>query len=355
MKFLSHIFSRRVAAVGLAIGDTHVRGLQLSGALAEAQVVGYAEAELPKTVFGSDGGLDVEGFARVLELLFNKQQYGQFTTRDVALNLPESNCFVRVIHVAPMTDAEIDAAVPFEAESYIPIPVDQVYLDWKRLGEVDGRVELLLVASPKDFVDRVLKAVDIASLTPVSIEVQSEALARAVVALGSRETLLIADMKASRTDLVMVERGNIQFTSTIPIAGQSLTDAIAKGLEVQPKRSEEIKAQAGFANTTEYPNLKMLLLPVLQNLVNEIKQVLAFHDQHSTEKVTRIILVGGAAQLAHLVEFVQESLGDREGLQVQLADPTVNVHMDIPEGFADNKMLAYGPAIGLAMRSLLHD
>lgn len=353
MKFFKHLFARQSEIVGVALGDTHVRGLQLSGTLSSARVVGYGSVDLPKTIFGSDAGVDSEGLARVLELLFAKQQYGQFTTRDVALNLPESNCFVRVIHVAPMTDEEIDAAVPFEAESYIPIPVDQVYLDWKRLGEANGRVELLLVASPKDFVDRVLKAVELAGLTPVSVEVQSEALARAVVALGSRETLLIADMKAARTDLIMVERGNIQFTSTIPIAGQSLTDAIVKGLELQPKRSEEIKAQAGFANTTEYPNLKMLLLPTLQNLVNEIKQVLTFHDQHSTEKVTRILLVGGAARLAHLVEFVQESLIEREGVLVQLADPTVNVHMDVPEGLADNQILAYGPTVGLAMRGLL--
>ncbi len=353
MKFSKHIFAPQTEIVGVALGDTHIRGLQLAGTLSSAHVVGFAEAELPKAVFGGDGGVDSEGLAHVLEQLFGRQQYGQFTTRDVAINLPESNCFVRVIHVAPMTDAEIDAAVPFEAESYIPIPVDQVYLDWKRLGEAGGRVELLLVASPKDFVDRVLKAVELAGLTPVSVEVQSEALARAVVALGSRETLLMADMKATRTDLVMVERGSIQFTSTIPIAGQSLTEAIAKGLELQPKRAEEIKAQAGFANTTDYPNLKMLLLPILQNLVTEIKQVLTFHDQHSTEKVTRILLVGGAARLAHIVEFVQESLADREGLVVQLADATVNVHMDVPEGLADNKILAYGPTIGLAMRGLI--
>lgn len=353
MKFFKHIFTRQNETVGVALGDTHIRCMQLTGPVSAARVLGFAEAELPKTVFGVESGVDSEGLARVLELLFNKQQYGQFTTRDVAINLPESNCFVRVIHVAPMTDSEIDAAVPFEAESYIPIPVDQVYLDWKRLGEVNGRVELLLVASPKDFVDKVLKAVDLAGLTPVSVEVQSEALARSVVPVGSRETLLIADMKAARTDLIMVERGSIQFTSTIPIAGQSLTEAIAKGLELQPKRAEEIKTQAGFANTTEYPNLKMLLLPVLQNLVNEIKQVLTFHDQHSTEKVTRVLLVGGAARLAHVVEFVQEALSDREGLVVQLADPTVNIHMDIPEGLADNKILAYAPTIGLAMRRLL--
>ena len=147
MKFSRHFFARQNETVGVALGDTHVRGLQLSGTLSAARVVGFGAVELPKTIFGSDAGVDSEGLARVLEFLFAKQQYGQFTTRDVALNLPESNCFVRVIHVAPMTDEEIDAAVPFEAESYIPIPVDQVYLDWKRLGEANGRVELLLVAS----------------------------------------------------------------------------------------------------------------------------------------------------------------------------------------------------------------
>jgi Tfp pilus assembly PilM family ATPase len=53
----------------------------------------------------------------------------------VVVNLPEARCFVRVIHVDNMPDAEIESAVPFEAESYIPIPIEQVYLDWMKIGE----------------------------------------------------------------------------------------------------------------------------------------------------------------------------------------------------------------------------
>lgn len=350
MKF--HFFHQHTNLVGLAIGDTHIRALQLKGALASAQLEGFGEVELPKGTFNSEGKVDADGLARALENLLAKPQKGRFTSKDVAVNLPEAKCFVRVIHVSEMSDAEIDAAVPFEAESYIPVPIDQVYLDWQRLGAVDGRVELLLVASPKDFVDAVLSGVQQAGLTPVSLEVQSLCLARALVAPGTAESMLIVDMKGSGTDLVMVERGHIQFSSTIPIAGASITDAVAKGLDVPPKRAEEIKAIAGFGNTEEYPNLKTLLLPVMNSLVAEIKQVMTFHAQHSSERITKVLLVGGSARLKGLTEFLTESLGEKEGLVVQLAGPTVNVHVALPEELDGDKILPYAAAVGLAMKGL---
>ncbi len=352
-KFNISLFKEKHESAGVAIGDAHIRVMQLTGSLAEAHLQAFAESALPKTIVTADGKVDEQSLAATLEKLFLKPTFGMFTTRDVSVNLPEAKCFVRVIHVSPMSDSEIDAAVPFEAESYIPIPIDQVYLDWQRLGEKDGRVELLLVASPKVFVDQVLRAVKRAGLTPVALEVGSQALARALVPIGEENSMLIIDMKATGTDLSMVERENIQFTSTIPIAGASVTEAIAKGLDVEAARAEEIKEQAGLANTEEYPNLKTLLLPVVNSFVSEIKQVLAFHDQHSAAQVTKIYLVGGSARLKHLPELLTEALSDRPNLTVQVADPTVNIHMDVPEKLGNGAILAYAGAVGLAMRPFL--
>lgn len=353
MKFHFNLFKTHSDVVGIAIGDAHIRALQFKGGLSAATVEGFAEAVLPKTIFDIDGKIDVEGLSRIFENLFLKPRYGKFTSRDVAVNLPEAKCFVRVIHVAPMSDSEIEAAVPFEAESYIPVPVDQVYLDWQRLEEVDGKVALLLVASPKEYVDQVLTAVRGANLTPVAVEVESQGLARALVPQdGAKQSVLIADMKGSGTDLIMIEHGNIQFTSSIPIGGVTITDAIAKGLEVPIKRAEEIKAQAGLGSTEEYPNLKTLLVPVMNSFVTEIKQVIAFHNQHSSETIGKIVLVGGSAGLKSLPEFLQESLDPSRSLLVELGDPTINVKVALPEGVSGTAVLPYSAAIGLAMRGL---
>jgi type IV pilus assembly protein PilM len=353
MKLRLNLFKENKDVVGLAIGDQHVRALQLQGNSSSATLAGWAETPLAKTVFDADGKVDVEGLARILENLFLKPAGGRFTTKDVAINLPEARCFVRVIHVTAMSDSEIDAAVPFEAESYIPVPIDQVYLDWQRIAPTDNRIALLLVASPKTFVDSVLSAVHQAGLMPVAVEVESQGLTRALLAPGVTGGVLVADMKGAGTDLVMIEHGDIQFTSSVPVAGNSVTEAIAKGLEVPLKKAEEIKQAVGFGSTEEYPNLKTLLVPVMESLVTEIKQVMTFHDQHSQEKIGKLLLVGGSGRLKGLPEFLRSSLSATyPDLLVETGDPTVNVHMTLPPELSNGAVLPYAAAIGLAMKGL---
>lgn len=352
MKFSFNLFKERKDLVGIALGDAHVRAMQLAGSLQAATVKGFAEATLPKTVFDSTGGVDVSTLAGVFERLFSKPTEGAFTTRDVTVNLPESRCFVRLIHVAPMSDAELDEAAIFEAESYIPVPIDQVYLDWQRVEEVNGRLALLLVASPKVFVDKVLEAVEVAGLVCRAVEVESQGVTRAIMPLGDKSSVLIADMKAMGTDLIMVEHESMQFTSTIMIAGANVTDAIAKGLEVPVARAEEIKLAVGFGSTEEYPNLKTLLNPVMSNWVAELSKVLLFHDQHSSEKIDRIVLVGGSARIKNITEFLKSSLTDRPDLKIELGDPTVNIKLELPPSLAGDKVLPWVAAIGMAMEGM---
>lgn len=352
MKFSFNIFKGRTDLVGLAIGDAHVRAMQLVRDTSGVQVKGYAEASLPKTIFDISGGVDAEGLSRVFEKLFSKPSDGEFTTRDVAVNLPESKCFVRLIHVSPMSDAELDEAVIFEAESYIPVPIDQVYIDWQRVEEVNGRLAILLMASPKVFVDKVLAAVSGAGLVCRVVEVESQGVARAIMPIGDKTSALIVDIKALGTDLIMVERESIQFTSTILIAGSNFTQAIAKGLDVAEARAEEIKIQAGFGNTEEYPNLKTLLLPVMNSWLAELNKVLLFHDQHSTDKIDRIVLVGGAAGTKNLVDYLKSSITDRPDLKIELGDPTVNIKLTLPKTLSGDRVLAWVAAVGLAMKGL---
>ncbi len=348
---LKKIITAREPSIGLAIGESKVRAMQISGDTSKGRIVAFAEAPVQKGVFSTEGLVDSHGFAKSVEMLFNSPLYGKFSGDGVVVNLPESKCFVRAIHMNDMTDSEIDAAVPFEAESYIPVPIDQVYLDWMRIGEQEGRASLLLVASPKSFVDQVLDGLDIAGMRPLALEVESLALVRALIQPGDKETVLIADMRASKTDLIMVERGAVQFTSTIPVAGTGITDSIAKGLEIDTKRAEEIKESAGFRNTEEYPNLKTLILPVLNTFISEVKQVIQFHEQHHETKVVKVLLAGGAAKLKGIDEFVKTSLQEEyKELVVELGDPTVNLHVDLPVDLQSSRILDYATSIGLAMR-----
>ncbi len=354
MRFTFPFLREKQAVVGLAFGNGHARAVQLSGHANAATLQAYSEAALPKTAFGADGLVDVEAIAHTLENMFLKPTYGVFTARDVAVNMPDARCFLRVIHMAQASDEELSAGVPFEAESYIPIPIDQVYLDWQRLEDMDDRATLLLAASPKTFVDDVLAGVTRAGLTPVAVEAESLSISRAVLGREAIGTVLIANIRSQVTDFISTEKGQVQFTSTVPFAGTAIRETIQKGLEVSADRAEEIRLSAGCTNTQEYPNMRSILLPILSSFVSEVRKVLVFHEQHGGQPITEILLVGSGGALRGLAEYVQSELvSTYPNVRVAQADPTRNIHMLKSEQFSGPFLLAYAGAFGLALRSLV--
>lgn len=344
-------FNPQTKAFGLQIGDVALRAVELKKAGGKHAVQAASEVMLPKGVIRDDAITDIALLASHIERLVERPSFGRFTTKNVVVNLPESKCFVRVIHMQHMKDGEIENAIPFEAESYIPIPIDQVYLDWQKLSETNGRMEILLIASAKEYVDKVVSALETAHLVPVALEVESQSLARIIVSEGSNENSIIANIQSARTDLVLIERGNIQFTSTIPLGGNAITDSIARGLGITPQAAESIKQQVGIANTTEYPNLKTIIVPVLASFVSEVKNTLNFHAQHSTERVTNVVLAGGGAQLKHIEELLATELAS-EGVAVKIADISRVIEIPTKDNVQTFAPLGYSTAFGLAVRPI---
>ncbi len=276
------LFSKTVSGFGLDISGSSFKFMQLDKSAKGLAVKAYGDVALPKSLVINDTVSDTKTFLALLKQNLDKPQFGRLTTNYVVASLPESKSFVRVIQIPKMSEAEADNAVPYEAENFIPLPLDQVYLDWEKIGEEGDKMNVLMVAAPKEFVDVYVDLLDKAGLKPAALEVESQSCRRAVLLPESRETVLLVDMEAFRSSMIMVENGFLQFTSTIPIAGNSFTESVATALGVSAAKAEEIKRKVGIANTAEYPNIKISLLPVLGNLEAEIKNILKFHGEHSS-------------------------------------------------------------------------
>lgn len=345
------IFQPETKIVGLQFGDTSLRAVELGASTNNAYpVVAASEIAIPKTAIQNDTIADPSQLAKSIIQMYEHPLFGTFNSRSVTVNLPETKCFVRVIHMQHMSDSEVDSAIPFEAESYIPIPIDQVYLDWEKLSEADGKMELLIIASPKEYVDKVVMTLEEAHLIPAALEVESQSLCRLLLDPATTKDCLIANIQSARTDLIIIERGGIQFTSTVPLGGAIVTEAIAKALGLSNQAANEIKEKYGIANTTEYPNLKTVLDPVLNNFVAEIKNILNFQLQHSQTKIGTIYLTGGGAQLQHFDEFLNEEFRAM-GVTVQVPNPLD--HCMLPKDIQNFPKFAFSTALGLAMRKIV--
>lgn len=347
-----NLFSQSQPAFGLDISGSSFKVMQLGKSGTQTVVKSYTDVLVPKTLVINDVISDAKTFSYLLQQALEKPAFGSLDTRHAVVSLPESKSFVRVIQIPKMSEAEAENAIPYEAESFIPLPIDQVYLDWQKLGDDGEKMSILIVASPKEFVDQYLDVLEQAGLRVSAMEVESQSCGRAVISLDSKETALIVDLDAYRSSLIMVEEGNLQFTSTIPIAGNSFTESIARTLGVSSAKAEDIKKKVGISNTPEYPNVKISLLPVLNNLSAEIKNILKFHSEHSNKQVEKILLVGGTAKLQNLVEFLTPQFADMPGIKVELGNPWLNLPNLAQSPLSPGDSLGYTTAIGLAIRGM---
>lgn len=346
LKFLS----KTLPSFGLDVSGESFKVMQFAKKGKDLQIKAFGETALPKGMLAADAITDAKTFGFLLGQALQKPQFGRVDTNYVVASLPESKSFVRVIQIPKMSNAEAENAVPFEAESFIPMPIDQVYLDWEKIGEDGDKMNILMIASPKDFVDAFLEVLDKANLKTVALEVESQSCRRALLPKESAETVLVVDIDGHRSSLIMIEQGSLQFTSTVPIAGNNFTQAIALALGVSSAKAEEIKHKVGLANTTEYPNIKTALLPVLNNLSAEIKNILKFHGEHSQKQVERIILSGGGGKLKNLAEFLAPQLQEAGVARVEAGNPWQNLPFLKSPPLDNYDSLGFVTAIGLAMR-----
>lgn len=369
-----HLKSRRKESIGLDITDVSLKLVQLSGLGSNLTLAAYSEASIPKQVLSGDAVKDPQALARIIKQAIAHPKQGRITSNQVIASIPETKSFVRVIQMPTMSAEEAVEAVPWEAETYIPLPISQVYLDWVILGEPQpgssgapepGKMTVLITASPKDYVDGYVSALELAGLEPVALEVESQATARSLVpSIGSDETVLIADIDTVRTSLTVFARNILQFTSSLPIAGSAFTESIAKALNLDFRKAEKLKRKVGLdeAEAEQGKEIKKALLPVLTNLVEEIKNTIRFYEEHagSQAKISRLLLVGGSSKLRNLPEYLFEQLNSEQGehairslpgLKVEIGNPWQKVLSpgQIPP-LSREDSLSYATAIGLALR-----
>jgi len=348
-------FKQERTAFGIDVNDTSIKIAELRKSKTGYKIIGYSDFELHKGIVVNDSVMDEKALTEAIRGALAKMKFGNVDTTLTIASIPESKAFVRVIQIPKMSEAQAESAVTIESEQYIPIPLDQAYLDWQILRENgEDKMDVLVTAAPKDYIDNYLRVLKNSGLRPVALEVESAAVARALVPSEKKaKDLLILDMSTSRSSLIVVSQGFVQFTSSVPIAGDAFTQAIARALGINEQEAEKVKMQFGLDDSKEHQNVKAALTPVVDNLVEEIKNILKFHSAHSTTPISQILLCGGSAKLLHLSSYLYEKLTDYDYVDIILGNAWANVfepRLAAAAPLTREESLSYATAIGLAIR-----
>ena len=332
--------------LGIDIGTKSIKIIELVKAsnlwqLKSSGAVGYAGVSPDKAVNEND-------FVAVADVLKKIIAQIGVSTKDVNISLPESLVFTRVIKFPMLSDEEISSAVKWEAEQYIPIPVNEAVVQYTVLekNQQTSSVSVLLVAAPKAVVEKYTKVIKLAGLLPVSAETELTALGRSMS--PDKGITLLLDLGFSATDMSIVKDLSTVFTRSIPVGGEAFTRAVSQSLGIEQAQSEEYKKTYGLDPNQLEGKVKNALDPIFRVIIDEIKKAIHFYQtEEAGQTPTSVIITGGASVMPNIVPYLTENLN----IETIVGNPFAKISIDSE---TEKKLMPYasiyGTAVGLAMR-----
>ena len=336
--------------IGLDIGSSCVKAVELTQVGGDLVITGYGQSEILSEKSKADAILDV-------------LHGSSFRTRRVVTAVSGKSVIVRYLTMIQMGPEDLQNAIKFEADKYIPFDVDEVVLDCQKLEDPpeigrpgnlnENEMRVLLVAVKRALVDDHVGLIQGIGLTPDVIDVDTFALGNAF-GLRSRlsptverddRAVALVDIGANKTNVNILQGTTSYFTREIYLGGDDFTSAISKRFSVEAHQAELMKRDSGD-NAEE---VRQAVMPVIEDLANEVHLSFDYFENQFDREVEEVFLSGGGSRLPHVEEALEKIFEKR----ARNWDPTENLKInsdtvDVGKLKANAAQLAV--AIGLASR-----
>lgn len=337
-------------SVGLDIGSKTIKVVEFTQvaqgfSLKAAGAVGFSGLQMEKLTDDKD----YEQFAVSLRKLLSD---AHISSKKVVISLPESQVFTRTVKFPLLTNEEINSAVKWEAEEYIPIPVKDAIVRHQILERQETgnppQVLVQVVAVPKQLVEKYVNVVTKAGLEVVAIETELMALSR--VWKSQEKSILVLDTGSRSTNIGIIKAGQLFFSRSVPVGGDAFSRAVSMGLGVTPMQADEYKATYGLAENQLEGKVSRAIKPVLNSIIDEVRKSLNyFQVEMRNEPPHSIIISGGSAGLPGLSTELAKLLNMEVLVGNPFVRPDIAVDPDSAKSLASFAPI-YAVAVGLALR-----
>ncbi|MDA1264391.1 MAG: type IV pilus assembly protein PilM [Planctomycetota bacterium] len=347
------MFRRAKSIVGLDLGSSVVKAVEITLEGPEPVITGFGRAEIPP------GG----SVQDAVEQVFAENK---FRSKRVCTGVSGQSTVVRYVPMLKMSDAELRQAIHFEVDKYLPFELDEVIMDCQALGrraaavineegakEGDEGMTVLLAACRRELIDERIQAILKVGLTPVAVDLDLFALANAwelcgvpddevVDEEGMRASALV-DVGATRTSINVLRGGVSCFSREINIGGADMTQAVARRLGVEGFEAEAIKR----ASETHEAEVNSAISPVLEDLASELSLSIDYVENHDGLQVEELLLSGGGVLAPGAAAYIEQATArpartwnPLEGLRVDVN----RVDVEELEAWAPSLVVAVGLA-----------
>jgi len=344
------------SVLGVDIGTSSIKAVQLKRDRGRVVLETYGAIALGPYAGVEIGRATSLPANKISEALNDVIREANVTTKNAALSIPYSSSLISILKLPASVEKQLAQVVPIEARKYIPVPINEVMLDWfvvsTDTAASQGKIEVLLVAIHNDTISKFRTIASNAKLNVTFFEIEVFSAVRAALEHGIAPVAVV-DMGAATTKFYVVERGLIRESHIISHGSQDLTLAASRALNVTVTQAEEWKRKFGLGPTDNtvpaQANLAESFSLSLNPLLSELSRTIAAYETRLNQSISMLVFTGGGAGLKGLKEFAQKKIPT----EVLLADPFSKAQSP---AFLEQILKEAGPefsvAVGLALRRL---
>lgn len=294
----------------------------------------------------------------------------------VVASIPSFSTFAMVIEMPYISEKDLAKALPFEARKYIPVPLNEVILDWSIIdiprprAEIDssvepkgqvpafqqetisaaGRptsVEVFLAAVPRDETVRYQRIMQGAGLNLRALELENSALIRALLGNDLGPTAIV-NVGGRSTSIVIVNKGYERVSHNYEVGGFEITKSIARSLNVSLEKAEDLKKKLGMKEVDENV-INSAMKSLVDMMVFETRKTMTNYEETKNQKISRVLLVGGLTNMPNFANYFQQKLGREVFIGNALARV---IYPQTLSSVVQELSSTFAVAAGLAMREL---
>lgn len=337
------LFSSDNNYLGIDIGTSGIKIVELKKEGSGVKLLTYGFSENDKQTEQNDT-------AKIAAVINKICSEAGTASRSAVAALPTFSVFSSIINLGEIDKKDIPSAVNWEAKKVIPLPLEEMVLDWRRIDNNESNnIKVLLTSAPKTLIKKYMDIFKKAQINLLSLETETFALIRSLIG-NDKSSIMIVEMGANTTDISIVDQSVPILNRSIDIGGFTITRAISNNLNIGLERAEQFKYDMGISALNSREDvIPKTIIETISIIVNEIKYSLSLFQSKNNKKVEKIILSGGSAMLVNFAGYLSKVLN----INVIVGNPWARISYP-----ADLKLVLdeIGPrmsvAVGLAMRQI---
>ena len=328
--------------LGIDIGTAAIKIVELEKTGGRFVLKNYGLFELKDTDIQSSGPGTGQSILKLpdQEIVWGLKELlkkSNMKSTNAIVSIPSFSTFTTIIEMPYLSEQELAKALPFEAKKYIPIPLNEVILDWSIIdimrpaSDIDGAlsrgdgslsrriqqqstsalgrpttVQVFLAAVPRDETEKYKRIMKSAGLNLKALELENTALIRALLGNDLSPTAII-NIGGRSTSIVIVNKGYERVSHNYEIGGFEITKSIARSLGVSIKKAEELKRKLGMKEIDENI-VNEAMVSLIDMMAFETKKTINNYEGSKKQKVSRILLVGGLTNMPSFINYFKQKL-----------------------------------------------